>query len=94
MNGQWNVPDRHDWYSMQVANEVRRALSKNPNAYQTGGMKLEFQEIKEQPKQAISDDEAMRRSQATWLGATGANSKKLPVVKKPDEPKQAKRKRK
>ena len=42
----WDHPDRHDWYAMAIACEVRRVLSSNPGQHQPKDMKLVFGEQK------------------------------------------------
>lgn len=42
LDEQMNEPDRHDWYLMQVATEVKRVLAKDPNKIPMESAKLKF----------------------------------------------------
>ena len=53
---------------MQIACEVRRVLSKNPNRIQPGQFKLKFGTSK--PKK-LSVKEATKLAKAKWLSAVG-----------------------
>lgn len=57
--GEWNRPDRHDYYVMQTAAEVRRGNSKNPRSVQTDHMRIpfRFEELKSPNLAAATDPE-------------------------------------
>ena len=52
LDSQWNEPSLTDHYLMQIATEVRRVLSKNPNDIKLDDFKIEFSK----PKRASKAD--------------------------------------
>ena len=73
LNEQWNVPTKDNLYSMQIAAEVRRVLSKQPNAIKTEHFKMVFEHKKEptQEQLAKSRAQALQRSKAAWASRVG-----------------------
>lgn len=65
LDGQWNVPDRHDSYLMQIAAEVRRVLSRKPNAIKLSDFQLTFQRQAEVPAKDVAS------MKAVWLQRVG-----------------------
>ena len=67
LDSQWNKPDRSDYYAMQIASEVRRWTSKNPNKVTIEQMKLPFQTQigKEQREEELAQLK-MENSKAVW----------------------------
>lgn len=63
----WNSPDLVCHYLMQIACEVRRVLSKNPNAVKDEHFKLKF--TREDEKQEIPPEVRMQQSKAAWFAA-------------------------
>lgn len=66
---QWNEPDRHDWYAMQIACEVRRVLSQKPGQHQPDQLKIKFEERK-----PLSEEDKRRHAEnvkAAWIGMVG-----------------------
>jgi hypothetical protein len=47
---QWNEPDRHDWYVMQVAAEIVRGRLVDPKAVSVGDFKLNLTRVDDAPK--------------------------------------------
>lgn len=83
---QWDRPDRHDWYLMQLACEVRRVLSKKPASIKVQDFKLRFgtEKTKSKPR---TREEAAALSKAKWLGfveiAGGKKVQGLPAKQPP-----------
>lgn len=69
LESQWNRPNRTDNYLMQIAQEIRRVLSKNPGAIKADGFKLKF-EVTE-AEEPIPPQEKADRSRSVWLGSVG-----------------------
>ncbi len=71
LDKQWNQPSRSDQYAMQTAMEVRRVLSKKPNAIELDHFKLKFglTEVKSVPKMSMAD--LAKQSIARWCGFVG-----------------------
>lgn len=71
LDEQWNQPSRSDQYAMQIAMEVRRVLSKKPNAVELAHFKLKFglREVKPVPKLSMAD--LTKQSKARWCGLVG-----------------------
>jgi hypothetical protein len=66
---QLNQPDRHDFYQMQTALEVRRMMAKNPSKYQMADMKLKIE--KEKPKPPLTKERAAAISKQLWKSRLG-----------------------
>lgn len=47
---EWKEPTLSDYYLMQIAQEVRRVLSKNPNAVKLEDFKIKFQDANAEQK--------------------------------------------
>lgn len=52
-DGEWHRPSLSDHYSMQIAQEVRRVLSRKPNSIKLEHFKLQF----ERPTEKTEEDE-------------------------------------
>ena len=65
-----NDPERSDFYLMQIAQEVRRVLSKKPNK-----IKLKDFRIKFTPK-VENVTSAMQKSKQVWMAALASLSRK------------------
>jgi len=65
-----NQPDRHDYYAMQIAAEVRRTILQNKRQSITPtDFKLEWKPVKAAPKKATKEEiEANKRRWAAFLG--------------------------
>lgn len=69
MDEQLDVPDRADWYAMQIAAEVRRGLVKDPRRVKADDFRIRFQ--RQKPAPPVSPEEQLRRSKAQWFAAVG-----------------------
>lgn len=67
---EWKQPQLRDYYLMQIAQEVRRVLSKNPNRVKMEDFKIQFQEAVEQKGY---DPEL---SKAVWTAIANQSKKK------------------
>lgn len=74
---EWSRPSRSDYYTMQVATEVRRVLSKNPNAIQIKDFHLPFGEYGKQQSKKASDAEIAQQAKASWAAILGAKLGKV-----------------
>jgi hypothetical protein len=74
---QWNEPDRHDWYAMQVAAVVQRfleAFMKDPKPVKMDDFKIPFEVKLEEdagPARAMTKEEYCHEAQAIWRGMLG-----------------------
>lgn len=59
-------PSRTDHYLMQIAQEIRRVLSKRPNAIKMEHFKIQFK--REKP---MTPEERMASSKRSWFGLLG-----------------------
>ncbi len=66
-------PSLHDWYLMQIAQEVCRVLSKRPNSIRLQQFKLKF-EKKKKTLQTVEKVAAISKSR--WFGFLGIKQKK------------------
>lgn len=74
-------PSRTDHYIMQVAQEVRRVLSKRPNSIKLSDMKITFKGGEEKP---TSKEQASAWAKQRWMGMIGmAQSKPAPNGQSP-----------
>lgn len=76
IEAEWKIPNRSDWYAMQVAQEVRRVLSKKPNAIKLKEFKLKFEDTE---KKKESPKETMDHSKSVWYAIAG-----LPIPQQED----------
>lgn len=68
---QHDTPDRSDYYLMQIAAEIRRVLSKQPNK-----IKLEHFKLSTAGKPApVQQRETVEQSKARWAGLVGYKGK-------------------
>jgi hypothetical protein len=77
---EWNEPDRHDHYLMQIAAEVRRTLMKKPgDPLDVNDFKVKFKTGTASAKgPPLTPEQKLAVSKAAWLGAVGpANVKKV-----------------
>ena len=58
---QWNEPDRHDWYLMQIASTLVKLKSKNPEEIKTSWYKMPFTFKESTPPQAEDKKEDQPR---------------------------------
>lgn len=58
---EWKEPTLSDYYLMQIAQEVRRVLSKNPNNVKLEDFQIKFQDKESEPKKYDPD-----LSRAVW----------------------------
>ena len=56
---EWKTPQRHDYYLMQIAQEVRRVLSKKPNSIKLEHFKLGFGEQEAKPRQDVATQKSL-----------------------------------
>lgn len=71
---QWDRPSRADWYVMQNTAEVRRTISKRPNAVRADQFKITFRTPDARESKAAlrrTPQERMMESKRAWLGAAG-----------------------
>ena len=66
----WEAPNRTDYYLMQIAQEVRRSVSKSPNKIQMDQFKVKFvpkehKMTKQEKKSSIAS------SKSRWFKALG-----------------------
>lgn len=91
LDKQWNIPDRHDTYLMQIACEIRRTILKDPNNIQANQFKMKFipvsemsQSVGEKSKDITEEQERILKEQASaeslkaWFGRL---AKKPKVIK-------------
>ena len=64
---QWNFPSRSDQYLMQVAAEVRRVLSKKPDAVKLEHFKLKFGTVKRKPAQKLTKAQQVKMHFQRWV---------------------------
>jgi hypothetical protein len=88
LDDQWNHPSREDTYLMQIACEVRRVLSKNPNQVKVGDFKLEFTSAKpaktnteggSKGTQPLSMEDRVEGSKALWMAAVGSEIRRAKI---------------
>lgn len=73
---EWNEPDRHDYYLMQVAYEARYANPfRKAKQFATKHWKLIFGDNKPKTRK-MTVEEATAVSRARWFGLTGYKRKK------------------
>jgi len=75
LNMEWEKPSLSDHYLMQIAQEVRRVLSKKPK-----NIKLDDFEIKWVPKKTLEQtkkekEAAVKSSKRSWFRALGISGK-------------------
>lgn len=70
---QWELPDRHDHYLMQLHAEVRRLLAKHPQSVKVEDSKIKFtkQDPKTLQRKKWTPEQRMNVSKAMWFGAVG-----------------------
>lgn len=78
---QLDCPDRHDWYQMVVACEVRRVLSRNPNVHQPGDLRLQFGE---KPKAKMTAEQLAALGKAQMEARLGRRITTIPDDGRPD----------
>lgn len=66
---QWNEPDRHDYYLMQIAYEVKRGNAKRPSSVHWDKCKIPFKQVGQ--KQRVTPKQASDRAKARWVGMMG-----------------------
>lgn len=76
LDEQWNQPSRNDQYLMQIAMEVRRVLSKKPNAIELDHFKLEFGTTEVKPVLKLTRAQLAKQSIARWCGLVGLTRKR------------------
>jgi hypothetical protein len=73
MDAEWNKPDRHDSYLMQIACEIRRVLHKRPDKVKLSHFRLMFGEEPKKRKKKLTRQQASERSMAAWFVGVGVN---------------------
>ena len=68
LDEQWNKPSKTDSYLMQIAMEVDRVLSNNPNSIQ---MKHKLLKFVEPVLSTMSPEQKLVASKAKWFAVTG-----------------------
>lgn len=74
---QWNLPDRHDYYLMQIAQEVKRVLSSKPSNVKMEQFKLDFQTEEPKPEKLTPEQvkqkkrEISKMAKAIWRARVG-----------------------
>lgn len=66
----WNLPDLTCHYLMQIACEVRRVLSKDPNKIKDEHFKLKF--TRDDEREEIPLDVRTQHSKSAWMAAVMA----------------------
>jgi hypothetical protein len=79
---EWNRPSRTDSYLMQIACEVRRVLSKNPNGVKIKHFELKFGTGEKPQDGGLTKEQATEASKSLWLSRMGGASK-VRVVNQP-----------
>ncbi|MHC4687246.1 MAG: hypothetical protein ACYTEW_23490, partial [Planctomycetota bacterium] len=64
MDEQWNRPSRSDQYLMQIAQEVRRVLSKDPEAIKLDHFKIRFELVEKKPTPKLTRSQVSKRGLA------------------------------
>ena len=90
---QWNEPNRHDWYAMQTAAEIRQirySFSKTARGVKIKDLKLPF--VTAGQREAVSPEEAeaqAKRAELAWLARLNliGPGAKQPLVKREPKPK-------
>lgn len=77
LDAEWSHPSRSDHYMMQVATEVRRVLSKNPNGIKIKDFRLTFGESGERERKKISEKELAEQTKQSWAAYLGAKLGKV-----------------
>lgn len=69
LESQWNKPDRHDHYTMQLAATVKRLFMKDPRSISLNDFIISFKpRVVEGSVQALEEKRlAAKRSERTWL---------------------------
>lgn len=73
MDSEWNKPDRHDSYLMQVACEIHRVLHKHPDRVKPQHFRLTFGDETKKKQKKLTRQEASERSMAMWFMGVGMN---------------------
>lgn len=72
LNNQWNEPDKKDYYLMQIAQEVRRVLSKSPSKIKLKDFLIKFKQGRREPVAKKPDNKTLAQwAKAKWLGLVG-----------------------
>lgn len=74
----YNSPDRHDYYLMQVAAEVRKGNVARPNQVKIDSFKLKFEKPK--PLRAFDADEDSRMMMALMMPAIYGSKYEMPKL--------------
>lgn len=79
---EWNKPDRHDGYLMQIACEIRRMFAKHPQNVKMSHFRLKFggEEAEKKRRKNLTRQQASEESMARWFVGVGLS---------PDQAKQA-----
>lgn len=73
MDAEWNKPDRHDSYLMQVCCEIRRVLSKHPDRVKPHHFRLMFGDEHKKKQRKLTRQQAAEQSMARWFIGVGMN---------------------
>lgn len=79
LDRQMNEPSRSDFYLMQIAQEVRRVLSKKPETILLEDhFKIKFGRSSTEPKELTQEDKdrATAVARSRWMGLVGPGGKK------------------
>lgn len=77
MRKEMNIPRREDFYFAQIAAEMRRSVSKHPEAPRTEHFLLSFATDSGKKKEVLSDveiEQHVMASKAYWFAVVGKNS--------------------
>jgi hypothetical protein len=80
LDQQWNVPSRSDNYLMQIAQEVKRVLHRDPNKVTLDEFKLEFnskKNLNESEDSRYLDSGYIEQQKALFDLVLGGGSKKI-----------------
>lgn len=97
---EFETPSRSDYYLMQIAQEVRRVLHKNPAKVMLDHFLLKFKKNSASSKSDIDKSKMISESKARWFAAVGLDKDgklkgKLRTSKEPtDKPARMPRKKK
>ena len=74
LNKQWSVPSRTDYYLMQIAREIKRVLSANPDNISTLDFKIAFSDEDEDQKPPPQDPKiTAMHAKKLWMSRVGGN---------------------
>lgn len=81
LDEQWNSPDLHCYYMMQIAQEVRRVLSTKPNDITIDQFKLPFARSTPDRKPEEVSQEHIENIKSVWIARVGGEVETRTVTK-------------